>query len=55
MRTDKFFKDVLGCGIMESIVEFAQTKANKELKKTVRAHDAALLALPLPIPSKPSA
>ena len=30
--SDKFFKDVLNCGVLESVLDFAQSKQNKELK-----------------------
>ena len=32
--SDKFFKDVQSCGVIDSILAFAQSKQNKELKKT---------------------
>ena len=32
--TDKFFKSVLDCGVLESILAFAQNKQSKDLKKT---------------------
>ena len=31
---DKFFKSVSNCGVLESILAFAQSKQSKELKKT---------------------
>lgn len=32
--SDKFFKEALSCGVLESILSFAQSKQSKDLKKT---------------------
>ena len=43
--SDKFFKDVLNCGVLESILTFAQNKQNKDLKKTDGAKKARLTGI----------
>jgi len=42
---DKFFKDTLNCGVLESILAFAQNKQNKDLKKTDGAKKARLTGI----------
>jgi len=43
--SDKFFKDVQSCGVIDSILAFAQSKQNKELKKTDGAKKARLTGI----------
>lgn len=43
--SDKFFKDTLNCGVLESILAFAQNKQNKDLKKTDGAKKARLTGI----------
>ena len=40
--SDKFFKDVLNCGVLESILMFAQNKQNKCARGARRDPDAAV-------------
>ena len=51
--SDKFFKDVLNCGVLESVLDFAQSKQNKELKKTDGAKKARRRPPPPPAATRP--
>ena len=43
--SDKFFKDVLNCGVLEAILSFAQSKQSKDLKKTDGTKKARLTGI----------
>ncbi|EOD22469.1 hypothetical protein EMIHUDRAFT_458166 [Emiliania huxleyi CCMP1516] len=44
--SDKFFKDALNCGVLESILSFAQSKQSKDLKKTDGTKKSRLTGIP---------
>ena len=44
--SDKFYKDVLNCGVLESVLSFAQSKQSKDLKKTDGTKKTRLTGIP---------